>query len=308
MEKVIARDPDYAPSWGLLARTYALLPAYASTSYATGDEIRRVRDENFPKAEAAARKAIALDANNALAWVALGAVLDQRRNLVQATDSYKRALRLDPENVDALHSYAHLLSGTGRLKEALEVRRKLVILDPLDDRLKSNLTHVLALNGQYDSAIAMRKNVANSPGGFSGLAEIYAAAGRFKEAADALLKIAPGYYPAGMVETAAHVFRALPAQVASPQDLPAFPAPNLTFVYLYVGATSRAQEYSETEIKTGYVSTDITDVLWYPAAAPLRKTERFKALMRNAGYVDYWRARGWPDLCHPVGTDDFACN
>ena len=21
----------------------------------------------------------------------------------------------------------------------------------------------------------------------------------------------------------------------------------------------------------------------------------------------YWRARGWPDHCHPVGTDDFAC-
>ena len=39
----------------------------------------------------------------------------------------------------------------------------------------------------------------------------------------------------------------------------------------------------------------------------LRKTERFKALMRDAGFVKYWRARGWPDLCHPVGADDFAC-
>ena len=45
-----------------------------------------------------------------------------------------------------------------------------------------------------------------------------------------------------------------------------------------------------------------------PGLWRLRKTERFKAFMRKAGLVDYWRARGWPDLCHPVGADDFACN
>jgi hypothetical protein len=39
----------------------------------------------------------------------------------------------------------------------------------------------------------------------------------------------------------------------------------------------------------------------------VRKTERFKAYVRKAGLVDYWRARGWPDLCRPVGTDDFVC-
>jgi hypothetical protein len=48
--------------------------------------------------------------------------------------------------------------------------------------------------------------------------------------------------------------------------------------------------------------------LWFPAHAPLRKTERFKAWARNVGLVDYWRARGWPDLCRPMGTDDFVCD
>ena len=41
---------------------------------------------------------------------------------------------------------------------------------------------------------------------------------------------------------------------------------------------------------------------------PVRKTERFKALVRKAGLVDYWRARGWPDLCRPMGADDFVCD
>jgi len=41
---------------------------------------------------------------------------------------------------------------------------------------------------------------------------------------------------------------------------------------------------------------------------PVRKTERFKAWVRAEGMVDYWRARGWPDLCRPMGADDFVCD
>jgi hypothetical protein len=40
----------------------------------------------------------------------------------------------------------------------------------------------------------------------------------------------------------------------------------------------------------------------------MRKTERFKTYVRNVGLVDYWRARGWPDLCRPVGAEDFVCD
>jgi hypothetical protein len=42
--------------------------------------------------------------------------------------------------------------------------------------------------------------------------------------------------------------------------------------------------------------------------APVRKTDRFKRLVHAYGIVDYWRARGWPDLCRPVGADDFECD
>ena len=40
----------------------------------------------------------------------------------------------------------------------------------------------------------------------------------------------------------------------------------------------------------------------------MRKTERFKDFVRKAGFVEYWRTRGWPDLCRPIGTDDFTCD
>jgi hypothetical protein len=43
-----------------------------------------------------------------------------------------------------------------------------------------------------------------------------------------------------------------------------------------------------------------------PRSTSFATRERFKAFTRKAGYVDYWRAKGWPDLCQTVGTDDFA--
>jgi hypothetical protein len=37
----------------------------------------------------------------------------------------------------------------------------------------------------------------------------------------------------------------------------------------------------------------------------VRKLAQFKAVMRQVGLVDYWRERGWPAFCRPVGADDF---
>ena len=37
-------------------------------------------------------------------------------------------------------------------------------------------------------------------------------------------------------------------------------------------------------------------ILWASAYSNLRKTDRFKAYLRKAGFIDYWKARGWPDF------------
>jgi hypothetical protein len=65
-------------------------------------------------------------------------------------------------------------------------------------------------------------------------------------------------------------------------------------------------DYPETAAKEGNFRP--IQMVWRPSAAPLRNTERFKAFMRQAGLVDHWRMRGWPDLCRPMGADDFVCD
>ena len=293
LEQVIARDPNYAPAWALLANVYVLMPAYPPVR-ATGEEARRLQDVYLPKVEAAARKAISLDARSADAFAALGGSLDERHNWIAARDALGQALKLDPNNLIALSGFAHHLSSVGHLKESLAIWQKLNKLDPLDRRPKINVARTLTVIGQYDAAVAIYLKAGNA---YVELATAYAAQGRFQEAADQLLRVPVGTFSVGMVESASRLLRSAPMQVPSPQNLPAL-APNLQFVFLYVGAASRALHFGG----------GAGDPFWYPAAAPVRKSESFKTFARDVGLLDYWRARGWPDLCHPVGANDFACN
>jgi len=65
--------------------------------------------------------------------------------------------------------------------------------------------------------------------------------------------------------------------------------------------------YEESAAGNQYGSADFS-LLWHPSYAPARKTARFKTFVRKAGVVEYWRAKGWPEFCHPTAGDDFECS
>ncbi len=45
----------------------------------------------------------------------------------------------------------------------------------------------------------------------------------------------------------------------------------------------------------------------FEGMARIRANDRYKALVLATGMVDYWRERGWPKVCWPVGDYDFEC-
>ena len=306
LEPLVARNPDYAPAWALLARAYGAA-IITTIRIASMDEALRVREELDPKQEAAARRAIELDPNLAGGYLALSGAWPNRLNLVLREDLISKALALDPNNGPALGAYGNLLAGVGRLKEALAVRQQLRALEPFAPLGNSNLADALWLDGQNDAAIAILKDV---PGWIprAETARIYASMGRYSEAADAMLEVSSmsvSPETAATAKEAARLLRTAPAEAASPQNLPRLGGRG--FVYLYIGAPSRALEEVEKEAESGFFSLPSIAVLWHPSYAPVRKTERFKAHVRKAGLVDYWRARGWPEFCRPMGADDFVC-
>jgi tetratricopeptide (TPR) repeat protein len=166
---------------------------------------------------------------------------------------------------------------------------------------------VLWENGRNDEAIAILKT---SPPAFVPrlyLPRVYASMGRYSAAADTLLDTPSGDYLPGALEEAIRLLRTAPAHAASPKTIVSAGA--LGFVYLYVGAPDRALDFFEGLAEAGYPALgNAPSFLWAPSYAPLRKTERFKAYVRKVGMLDYWRQRGWPDLCRPQGADDFVCD
>jgi TolB-like protein len=304
LEQVVARDGNYAPAWGLLGQAYALT-TYSGSGTFTDDQ-RRFIAELLQKAEAAAQQATRLDPSNSDGYTALGLARNIRGRFVQAEDSFKQALSLDPGNPDALYEYSVMLLDVGRLKDALAMRLRLQAQEPFVPVFNINLARALWANGRNEEAIAILKAQPPLPIRFLILAQVYASTGRYGDAADTLRGIPSGISPPGAVEEAIRLLRAVPAPANSPQTIP---LGRLGFVYLYVGAPDRALDAYEDLAEAGYPAVrNAPNDLWTPSYAPMRKTERFKTYVRKAGMVDYWRARGWPDLCRPTGTDDFVCD
>ncbi len=296
LEQVVARDPGYAPAWSLLVRM-------------TDDPERRKK---------AAQEAHRLDPHNATYTAVVGIGTAESRAAVE--DLRKQALAQDP-NPDALDAFSSSLAAAGRVKEALAMRQELRTLEPFVPLFNYITADIMIDAGKSKDAIPILEAVPASISTNTVLAHAYAVEGRYQDAADTILamKKMAGAPDPETVEAASRLIRSAPNKVTAPETLPALKE-QLSFVYLYVGAPNRVLDYQESQV-ANYPKAKLasqaarflllgngdTRYLWAPDYAPVRKTERFKSFVRKLGFVEYWRARGWPDSCRPVGADDFTC-
>jgi adenylate cyclase len=304
LEQVVGRTPDFAPAAALLAYDYALTPLFApSLRGGMPDEERRVVERTIPRSDALARRATTLDPKSAEAFVALGYANMVQRRMLAAEDAFKQALALNPNQADGLHGYSQLVAALGRIKESLAMREHLQEGEPSITNYTADTAEIYWLDGATEQAVAMLQPF--RPGRTLELALVQAAAGRYREAAAAIREMPARNYPAGMTEAAAKILDSAPAKAAAPDALSRIG--NLSFAYMHVGAPERVLEFYEDEIRAGYFQPISTTWFWHPTYAAVRKTERFKNVVRDLGLVEYWSARGWPPQCRPTEGNDFAC-
>jgi TolB-like protein/Flp pilus assembly protein TadD len=154
-EQAIAGDPNFAPAYAGLAEVYSVLPYYTATA----------PGEAFPKAKAAALKALQLDDKLAEAHTALGQVLYRESDMAGSIAEFQRAVALNPNYATAhqLHGN-HPLAALGRFDEAIAEGKRAIELDPLSPIINSDLGETLYLARRYDEAIAqLRKAVEIDP-------------------------------------------------------------------------------------------------------------------------------------------------
>jgi TolB-like protein/Tfp pilus assembly protein PilF len=154
-DQAIAKDPNYALAYAGLADAHALLTGYSAASVS----------ESFPQAEAAAKKALALDDSLAEAHTPLGLLLFYNRDFQGATKEFERAIALNANYATAHHWY-----GLGPLRclgdhdKAIAELKRALQLDPLSLVINADLGVALVTARRYDKAIAqLRKAIEMDP-------------------------------------------------------------------------------------------------------------------------------------------------
>ena len=123
-QEAVAKQPDYARAWAGIAVAYERLAGSAYTVLAP--------KEAFPKAKAAAMRAVTLDSSLSEPYAFLGwASFVFDRDWTTAESQFRRAIRLNPNDASAHQNYALLLVRMGRFDEAVREVKRRRELDPL---------------------------------------------------------------------------------------------------------------------------------------------------------------------------------
>ncbi len=148
--QAVVHDPAYAQAYAGLAECYDIMPEFASMP----------RSEAFPRAIAAASKAVALDdslgeAHRALAF----ALFYWDWNFPRAFAEYRRAIEIDPRDEEGHHWYATSLLTVHRYPEALVEINQARKLEPTSRSILSDQALIRYWNGDRVAALAQLREI-----------------------------------------------------------------------------------------------------------------------------------------------------
>ena len=150
--QAITKDPGYALAYSGLADAYAVLPNYGGN-----------QNEDFPKSNAAARKALDLDPTLAHPHAVLGSnEMQYDWDFAGGETEFKKSFALDPNDATAHQWYADDIGMIGgREQEALAEINRAHELDPQSPVIARVAGGIRVWARQYPEAIAICSKLAN---------------------------------------------------------------------------------------------------------------------------------------------------
>jgi TolB-like protein/DNA-binding winged helix-turn-helix (wHTH) protein/Flp pilus assembly protein TadD len=284
--QAIEEDPNYAQAYSGLADTYALLGDW---QYAA-----MTPKEAYPKAKAAALKAVKLDnalgeAHNSLAFLLDGFDWD----LDAGGKEFRRAIELNPGYATAHHWYAGHLALLGQYDKAIAEMQKAESVDPLSLIINADLAELLVLAHSYDQAIEQsRKTIEMDPNfamAHNQLAQAYLQKHMYDQAIAELQRavqlsggsptcianLARAYGLSGNRSEAMKLLNELKSSSTARNSH----ASEVAAIYASLGDKDEAMNWLEK----GYAERFNPGVLIRPAFDPLRSDPRFQHLVQRVG-------------------------
>jgi len=316
LREAVAKAPDFAPAWGALALAYQGSLLFTEPSRQAGVTAQ---------AEAAARRALDLDPNEAQAAAALALMADVYRDWARVEALYRRALTLHARDPQVEFVYARLLLGVGRLKDAVPHAQAAVAGDPFavwhrhtlgislwsagrTEEAEGVLTkalarwprhyalwfqklHLLVYSGRADQAVAMGADLGSRPINIPEAdieLSLSAARALASGAADAV-KAAADAQLAAAKRGAGYAENAISFLSAAGRLDDAFATARAMY---FAAPPPGGQRFSSGRFVVGRRRQ--TYILFLPSTAAMRADKRFPALMADLGLPEYWRASGHP--------------
>jgi TolB-like protein/Flp pilus assembly protein TadD len=277
-EQAIAKDANYALAYAAIADTFL----------AVDNNI--IAPEAYPRAKAAAQKAIALDPLLSEAQSAMASIHAREHAWQDAERGFRRAIELNPNNALARLGLAvSVLVMQGRFEEGLEEARRAVALDPLSPYTHTEFARALLLAGRYDEAIDQsRKAIALDPERnrpYFLMARALSLHGKPADAVtvfeDRLERDAPPRGPAWLACAYMRAGRHDDARAVLQRELAAAaPARLMAGTYACVGDKERALQYLEQTLAEH--QPGLAELLQAPELAGLRADPRFAKVRQEA--------------------------
>ena len=284
-QQAIDSDPGYSLAWAGLADAFLMLGAWS---------VLEPKDA-YPRAKAAAERAIALEPTLAEPHATLGYLKTlYEREWPGAEAAFRRAIELHPDYATAHHWYAFYLQTVGDIDGSLARIERASEIDPLSPVINSERSHFYSYARQYDRALqeALRFLAVAPASAYARvtLAQAYAQLGRNHEAAGELDAVMTGARPGVVVVAQAAVVYALIGDRRKARDLLreviedsrrryVYPA-LIARIHAALGDRDPAFEYFERAIADRSL---VASWLRGPDLDPIRSDPRFTALFTRLG-------------------------
>lgn len=282
----IEKDPTYAQAYAGLADSYALSGDWEYGVLAPKDA--------YPKAKAAARRALELDNNLGEAHISLAFALDGFDWNFEAADrEFQRGLQLNPGYATGHHWYAGHLLLFRQNDQAIAEMEKAKDLDPLSLIIGADLAEDFLIAHRPDEAIQEARKAIEMDSNFAlahyqlGLAFVFVH--KYNDGLEELqraVKLSGGNTASisGLAYAYALSGRNSAAEVIL-KDLKSRPnasisnAPEIALVYVGLHRFDQAMDWLEK----GYAERFNPGVLMRPGFDPMRSDSRFQDLLHRIG-------------------------
>jgi TolB-like protein/Tfp pilus assembly protein PilF len=287
-DEAVEWKPDYAQAYAGLADSYALAGDWKYGLLAPS--------EAYPKAKAAATKAISLDGTLGEAHISLAFCLDNSDwDWESAGREFTRGIELSPGYAIGHDWYGWHLAASGRHDKAVAEVKKAASLDPLSPSIGADLAEELLVAHRLDEAVEQsRKTIILDPffapahyvlgqalvqkrSYKEGIAELQKAIELSPGSTAFAANLAYAYAVSGMRDEAERILSDLKNR--SPQAFSN--APEIAMVYVGLDNKDQAMAWLEK----AYSERFSPWVLMRPCFNPLRSDPRFQALLHRIGLI-----------------------